>query len=104
MVDASLASRPPPERLNIALATGHVALNLYQFLALPLLLLPPRAAVAGVQLAGAGMRIDSAKAASELGYGPSPLRESLAEAVAWLAQQGLVRRPLAAEGLALQDA
>ncbi len=36
----TLAAKPPPERLNVVLATTHVALNLYQFLALPLLLMP----------------------------------------------------------------
>ncbi len=65
---------------------------------------PPKASLTGVQLAGAGMRIDSSKAARELGHRPTPLRESLAEAVTWLADQGLVRRPVSVKGLALQDA
>lgn len=65
---------------------------------------PPKASITGVQLAGAGMRIDTAKAIAELGYSPSPLREALAESVAWLAQQGLIRRPLPSTDLALQDA
>ena len=65
---------------------------------------PPKASLTGVQLAGAGMRLDSRKAISELGYSSTPLREALAEAVAWLVQQGLVRRRLPTGGLALQDA
>lgn len=65
---------------------------------------PPRASLTGVQLAGVGMRIGSAKATTELGYSTSPLREALAEAVVWLAQQGLVRRPLPSRDLTLQDA
>ena len=65
---------------------------------------PPKASLTGVQLAGAGMRIDNAKAVAELGFRPSPLHDALADAVAWLAQQGLIRRPVASEALALQDA
>ena len=40
MIYRSLAERPPPERVNIALAALHLAINLYQFLLLPLLLMP----------------------------------------------------------------
>lgn len=40
MLDRTLAERPPPERLNLALMALHLALNLYQFLLLPLVLLP----------------------------------------------------------------
>ena len=65
---------------------------------------PPKASLTGVQLAGAGMRLDSQKAITELGYSPTPLREALSEAVAWLVQQRLVRRRLPTRGLVLQDA
>ena len=65
---------------------------------------PPKASFTGVRLAGAGMRIASGKAARELGYEPSPLRDALAEAVAWLARENMVRRPLQRAALALKDA
>ena len=40
MTGTDRQSRPPPERLNLALAAGQLSLNLYQFLVLPLALMP----------------------------------------------------------------
>jgi dihydroflavonol-4-reductase len=44
----------------------------------------PAATREGVRLALRSGPFDSRKARSELGYAPRPLRESLADAVAWL--------------------
>ena len=56
------------------------------------------------RLARRGMRVDTARAARELGYRPGPIRDALADAVAWLARRDEVLRPLPETALALQDA
>jgi dihydroflavonol-4-reductase len=52
----------------------------------------PKAPLAGVRLAGVCMTFDCSKARRELGLSPVPVREALHEAVAWLVQNGRVRR------------
>jgi dihydroflavonol-4-reductase len=42
----------------------------------------------GLRMARKKMYFSSAKAASELGYAPRPVREGLAEAIAWFRQEG----------------
>jgi dihydroflavonol-4-reductase len=64
----------------------------------------PRATLTGVRLARAGMRVDSGKAVRELGYVQTPVREALARAIAWLARENMLRRPLPRGALNLQDA
>lgn len=65
---------------------------------------PPKASLTGVRLAGAGMRVDSAKAVRELGFTQTPVRKSLARAIAWLAKENKLRRPLPRSVMDLQDA
>ncbi len=48
----------------------------------------PMAPFAGVRLAGTAMAFDCSKAQRELGLPHRPIRESLADAVAWLAEEG----------------
>lgn len=51
---------------------------------------PPQAPLAGVRLAGKTQWFDSGRARRDLGWQPRPLREPLAEAVAWLRETGRV--------------
>lgn len=55
---------------------------------------PPIAPLTGVRLARTPMRFDSSKAIRELGLPVTPLEASLADALAWFAEQRLLR-PLA---------
>ena len=55
---------------------------------------PPKAPLTGVRITGAATPFDCSKAVRELGLPHTPLRISLADAIAWLADQGqLVRLP-----------
>ena len=49
---------------------------------------PPLAPLTGVRLAASAMLFDSSKARRELGLPQTPIRKSLADAVAWLADEG----------------
>lgn len=51
---------------------------------------PPRAPLAGVRLVRHPMRFDNRRALAELGLEPRPVRNSLAEALAWFEAQGLL--------------
>jgi dihydroflavonol-4-reductase len=57
---------------------------------------PPTATVTGVRLALWSAPMDNAKAVRELGLPVRPLRETLADAIRWAQETGLVRRPLPA--------
>jgi dihydroflavonol-4-reductase len=56
----------------------------------------PAAPLAGVRLARRAMTFDSSRAERELGLPKRPLRESLADAVAWLAAEGRIVRDITA--------
>jgi dihydroflavonol-4-reductase len=59
----------------------------------------PAAPLAGVRLARHSMAFDSSRAERELGLPMRPLRESLADAVAWLAAEGRIVRDLTKESV-----
>jgi dihydroflavonol-4-reductase len=52
---------------------------------------PPKAPLTGVRLALTPMRFASAKAVAELGFRPRPVRQSLADGIAWFEAEGLLR-------------
>jgi dihydroflavonol-4-reductase len=54
---------------------------------------PPPAALAGVRQARRPMELSSAKAERELGYRHRPVRQAMADAVAWLAGTGRIALP-----------
>jgi dihydroflavonol-4-reductase len=84
-----ISGRPMPRRrIPYWLAYGYAAVD--EFLADTVTRRPPRAPLAGVKLVRYPMRFDNSRALAELGLDPRPLRESLAEAVAWLRSQGLL--------------
>lgn len=58
---------------------------------------PPAAPLTGVRLARSPMRFSSQKAQQELGLQCRPVRESLADAIRWYQQRGLLRREIAAQ-------
>ena len=51
---------------------------------------PPKATVTGVRLTRRTMHFDASKSLAELGLTPRPIREALADAVAWLRQTGQI--------------
>lgn len=53
---------------------------------------PPTAPLTGVRLAGSPMRFSHAKARQELGFSGRPVRESLADAIHWYKERGLLQR------------
>ncbi len=53
---------------------------------------PPDASLTGVRLARWPLALDNTKARTELGWEPSPLEQSLREAIAWLAGEGFLER------------
>lgn len=55
---------------------------------------PPKAPLTGVRLAKRSMFFESDKAINELGFRQSPLRQALADQIAWLIEEGHVLRPL----------
>lgn len=55
---------------------------------------PPAAPLTGVRLAGSPMRFSHAKARQALGFSGRPVRESLADAIDWYKERGLLIRDL----------
>lgn len=55
----------------------------------------PKASLAGVQIAGASVSFDLSKAMRELRLEPHPVRAALGAEIAWLYDQGYIRRPIA---------
>lgn len=53
---------------------------------------PPAAPLTGVRLAGSPMHFNTQKANQELGFASRPVRESLANAIHWYQEQGLLTR------------
>lgn len=53
---------------------------------------PPAAPLTGVRLAGSPMHFSSNKAQQELGFSGRPVEQSLADAIAWYGEQGLLLR------------
>ncbi|MEO0458195.1 MAG: NAD-dependent epimerase/dehydratase family protein [Cyanobacteria bacterium P01_A01_bin.114] len=53
---------------------------------------PPAAPLTGVRLAGSPMRFNTHKARQELGFTGRPVQVSLAEAIRWYAERGLLKR------------
>lgn len=86
LTDLSMPRRRVPSIL--ALAVGAVS----EAIATHITRKPPQATVTGVRLARAGLVVESAKAARELGYAAGPIDVALADSVAWLAERGLLRR------------
>jgi dihydroflavonol-4-reductase len=57
---------------------------------------PPKATVSGVRLSRRIMHFDPSCSLDALGLSPRPVRQSLADAVAWLRQAGAIDKPPAA--------
>lgn len=55
---------------------------------------PPKAPLTGVRLAHYPMYFSSEKAVKELGFPQNPVRQALADEIAWLLNQGMVERRL----------
>ena len=53
---------------------------------------PPAAPLTGVRLAGSPMRFDTRKARQELGFVGRPIQQSLADAICWYIERGLLKR------------
>ena len=79
----------PRRRIPYWLAYAYGAFD--EFLADHVTRRPPRAPLTGVRLARHPMHFDTRRALSELGLQPRPLRESLADAIAWFRSEGLLR-------------
>ena len=56
---------------------------------------PPKATVTGVRLTRRTMHFDASRSLAELGLQPRPVRQSLADAVAWLRQTGALESSVA---------
>ncbi|WP_435016222.1 NAD-dependent epimerase/dehydratase family protein [Tundrisphaera sp. TA3] len=54
---------------------------------------PPKATITGVRLTRRTMHFDARNSLEALGLSPRPVRESLADAVAWLRAAGMLDRP-----------
>ena len=54
---------------------------------------PPTAPLTGVRLAGHPVTLDSSKAREVLGFHPRPVREAMAEAIAWMRAEGHLPQP-----------
>src|SRR4051794_39289107 len=54
---------------------------------------PPKATLTGVRLTRRTMHFDPSRSLAELGLSPRPIRQSLADAVAWLRQDGALGPP-----------
>jgi dihydroflavonol-4-reductase len=54
---------------------------------------PPKATLTGVRLTRRTMHFDPSRSLAELGLQPRPVRQSLADAVAWLRQTGALGSP-----------
>jgi len=96
-----MSGRPMPRRrVPYWLAYAYSALD--EFLADHVTGRPPRAPLTGVRLARNAMHFDNSRALAELGLQPRPLRQSLADALAWFRAEGLLtergdgRRPVEA--------
>ncbi|HWE39127.1 MAG TPA: NAD-dependent epimerase/dehydratase family protein [Isosphaeraceae bacterium] len=86
---ADLTGAPVP-RWRVPYAVGLGIAFLSEFAADHLTGRPPRATVTGVRLARRLMHFDPARSLAELGLSPRPVRESLADAVAWLRRAGML--------------
>jgi dihydroflavonol-4-reductase len=85
-----LTGRPMPKRrVPYWMAYAYAALD--EFVADRVTGRPPRAPLTGVRLARHAMRFDNSLALAELGLEPRPLRQSLADAVAWFLREGLLQ-------------
>ena len=85
-----LTGRPMPKRrVPYWLALAYSAAE--EFVADRITGKPPRAPLTGVRLARQTMHFDNSRALSELGLKPRPLRHSLADAIAWFENQGLLK-------------
>ncbi len=76
----------------VALAAGHVS----EWISDHVTRKPPQAPLTGVRLAGRPVRFDCSKAVHELGLAPRPAEEAIRDAVRWLKEEGLVKKPLPA--------
>ncbi|MEO0949429.1 MAG: NAD-dependent epimerase/dehydratase family protein [Cyanobacteria bacterium J06641_5] len=88
---AELTGLPLPQRqIPYWLAFGVSAVQ--EFVADWITHSPPQAPFTGVRLARSPMRFNSQKAQAELGLQCRPVRESLADAIRWYQQRGLLQR------------
>lgn len=78
----------PRRRIPYWMAYFYSAVD--EFLAGHLTGRPPRAPLTGVRLARHAMQFDNSRALGELGLKLRPLRESLADAIAWFRREGLL--------------
>jgi dihydroflavonol-4-reductase len=86
---AEISGRPAP-RLKLPYLPILCLSHVNEFWATYISRRPPRMPLAAVKMAGKFMYFDSAKAVKELGLPQTPVRQALAEAVAWFRQCGYV--------------
>lgn len=84
----SEATGRPAPRWRVPYALGLGFAHLSEFWADHVSGRPPQASVTGLRLARRLMHFDASRSLRELGLEPRPIRESVADAVAWLQLQG----------------
>lgn len=84
-----LTGRAAP-RVRIPQLVAELIGHLDTFVRGKLLGVEPRVPIEGVKMARKKMYFDSARAATELGFEPTPVREALARAVDWFGSHGYV--------------
>ena len=83
-------------RFSVPYPLAYAAALVSEFLADHVTGRPPSAPVTGVRLARHPVRFDASKAMRELGLTPRPFEQTLAEAIEWLLEAGLIERALPA--------
>ena len=85
-----LTGRPMPER-QVPYWLAFAVSMAQEWIADHITHRPPSAPLTGVRLAGSPMCFDTQKARQELGFVGRPVRDSLADAIHWYAEQGWLR-------------
>ncbi|MEO6811119.1 MAG: NAD-dependent epimerase/dehydratase family protein [Isosphaeraceae bacterium] len=89
---SSLTGVPVPRR-RIPYAIGLAYAHASEFWADFVTRRPPQATVTGLRLTRRTMHFDPTRSRAELGLAPRPVRQSLADAVAWLRETGQLSGP-----------
>ncbi len=82
------AGGKPPPKANIPYAVGWLTALVMERVIAPITRKPPQASIEGIRLAHLHLWSDSTPAVERLGYAPRPVREAVADSVAWLREAG----------------
>jgi len=85
-----LSDRPMPKR-QVPYWLAYTVSFIQEIIADHITRKPPQAPLTGVRLAGSPMHFSSLKAQQELGFICRPIDESLADAIRWYGEQGLLK-------------